>query len=401
MNNNISNNRLLVNKVKEQSLPYWLKALICKTVGYFNGDLYRFALNSSNELFLTLEHKTTTRLITIVSRAYYSEIAKNYPVENNSELKKLLSLEYGLSNNTFYHVWGGSKGQNQVNIWQFFSKTPDSLIKLPETLVLSQLLNNSEVMLSNSVSDKDTSLYIARNQQSIHSALQTPIVNSVTRFSMAAGLPMVEGEVLLAKNEKPQQLANGLMKVKLNTLFSFIKKVDGKNSLPLLKKVMLPIAAASFIYLLATSTFLLYKQGILEEQLNEKSSLVSSALQQQQAFDHDFSRYQALKQFANTQKIRSGLWIIMADVFSKAKITNVRTVDERYVIRGSVDKATDLLEHISNHANVKNSKFDFPIRKGRGVEVFVISFELSNILSIDNKAASKELLISAKESTNG
>jgi len=401
MNNNISNNRLLVNKVKEQSLPYWLKALICKTVGYFNGDLYRFALNASNELFLTLEHKTTTRLITIVSRAYYSEIAKNYPVENNSELKKLLSLEYGLSNNTFYHVWGGSKGQNQVNIWQFFSKTPDSLIKLPETLVLSQLLNNSEVMLSNSVSDKDTSLYIARNQQSIHSALQTPIVNSVTRFSMAAGLPMVEGEVLLAKNEKPQQLANGLMKVKLNTLFSFIKKVDGKNSLPLLKKVMLPIAAASFIYLLATSTFLLYKQGILEEQLNEKSSLVSSALQQQQAFDHDFSRYQALKQFANTQKIRSGLWIIMADVFSKAKITNVRTVDERYVIRGSVDKATDLLEHISNHANVKNSKFDFPIRKGRGVEVFVISFELSNILSIDNKAASKALLISAKESTNG
>jgi len=191
------------------------------------------------------------------------------------------------------------------------------------------------------------------------------------------------------------------MKVNLNTLFSFIKKVDGKNSLPLLKKVMLPIAAASFIYLLATSTFLLYKQGILEEQLNEKSSLVSSALQQQQAFDHDFSRYQALKQFANTQKIRSGLWIIMADVFSKAKITNVRTVDERYVIRGSVDKATDLLEHISNHANVKNSKFDFPIRKGRGVEVFVISFELSNILSIDNKAASKALLISAKESTNG
>ena len=401
MNNNISNNTLSVSSVKDKNLPYWFKVLVCKAVGYFNGNLYRFVLNSSNELTLTLEHKTTTPLITIFSRTYYNESTKTNPVENNSELKKLLSLEHGTTKNTFYHVWGGGAGHNQVNIWQFTSKVPDSYIKLPESLVLSQLLNESEVMLSESLSEEDSLLYVARSQKLIHSSLHTPIINSATRFSMAAGLPMLKNEMLLAKNEQPQQLANGLMKIKPNILFSFIKKMDSKNSLPLLKKIALPVVAANAIYILATSAFLLYKQSTLESQLSDKSDLVSAALQQQQVFDHNFTRYQALKQFTNTQTTHSGLWLLMIDVFDKAKITNVRIVDNRYVIRGTIAKATELLEQISNHVSVKNSKFDFPTRKGRSLETFVISFELSDTVFNDNKTASKKLLASVKEKTNG
>lgn len=401
MKNNASNNNLSENSIKKLKLPYWFKQLMCKAVGYFNGDLYRFVLNSTNDLTLVIDQKSTTPLITIFSRAYYNESAKSYPVESNSELKKLLSLEYGTSKNTFYHVWGGDTGQNQVNIWQFSSTVPDSFIKLPESLLLSQLLNDSDVILSEVFCASDSLLYVARNQKLIHSSFQTPIINSATRFSMAAGLPMIENEILFTKGEQSQQLANGLMKVSPNILASFIKKIDGNNSLSLLKKILLPVVAASAVYLLTTSTFLLYKQNTLQSQLSDKSEQVSFALQQQQIFDDNMVRYQALKQFTNTQTIRSALWVLMSDVFSTAKVTNIRIVDNRYVIRGTVDKATELLEQISNHLSVKNAKFDFPTRKGRGVEVFVISFELSNQLFIENKAVSKNGSALVEEETHG
>lgn len=401
MTKNVLNDNLSTDSVKTQSLPYWFKVLLCKAVGYFNGELYRFVLSSSNELSLTLEHKNIKPLITIFSRSYYNESAKSYPVESKSELKKLLSLEYGSSENIFYHAWGNNKDQNQVNIWEFFSKYPDSLIKIPESLVLAQTLEENEVLLNEPLNNNDSFLFVARSHSLIHSLLKTPIINSVSRFCMAAGLPMLEDELILAKNEQPQRLAKGLIKLKPSILFSFIRNMDSKNNLSLLKQITIPIVAASTVYLLSTSAFLLYKQGALEDQLNEKSEQVSSALQQQQAFDNNLARYQALKQFVSSQSVRSGVWLLMADVFSKASITNVRIVANRYVIRGTIGKATDLLEQISNHPNVKSAKFDFPTRKGRALEVFVISFELSEQLFMSNSNAEQEPLVSTQEETHG
>ena len=66
----------------------------------------------------------------------------------------------------------------------------------------------------------------------------------------------------------------------------------------------------------------------------------------------------------------------MADIFPTAKFTNIRVTNNRYILRGSATKATDLLETLSDNKQVVNAKFDFPTRKNKGRENFVISFEL-------------------------
>jgi len=67
---------------------------------------------------------------------------------------------------------------------------------------------------------------------------------------------------------------------------------------------------------------------------------------------------------------------MMAEVFPTAQFTNIKINKQRFVLRGSATKATDLLENLIQHKQVSDAKFDFPVRKYRGKENFVISFKL-------------------------
>jgi hypothetical protein len=58
--------------------------------------------------------------------------------------------------------------------------------------------------------------------------------------------------------------------------------------------------------------------------------------------------------------------------------TNIRYEQNRFILRGITDKATELLETISKLPQVTDAKFDFPTRHSRTGEFFVISFSLKN-----------------------
>ena len=103
---------------------------------------------------------------------------------------------------------------------------------------------------------------------------------------------------------------------------------------------------------------------------------VSTALQQQVEFDKKAIHYKALLQFNATQKNSTPFWLIMAELFPSAQFTNIRINNDRFVLRGSTNKATTLLESFTQYKQVSDAKFDFPVRKSRGKENFVISFKL-------------------------
>ena len=52
-------------------------------------------------------------------------------------------------------------------------------------------------------------------------------------------------------------------------------------------------------------------------------------------------------------------------------------VDNRIIVRGSTAKATDVLELIGSNTLTLDAKFDFPVRRNRNQDVFVISFKLA------------------------
>lgn len=378
-------------------IPLFLKKLLCRYARYYNGTINRFEINSNGELTLkqveqSAEQNSKTSNeqklpLLIVARNFYSEQAKHYPIENKKELKKLLDIESSLANKeskTFYHVWkkpnspieksSTGNAQSAVNIWQFNKIVPAAYITLPESLLLAAITNVGQVLILNTTKPS----YVAKGEQLIHSVSKTSVVNTAQRFAMSVGIAELAPTQSINHHSLPSMLVLGLKKLSLPQIASFIKLPNVENRIDLIKKIAVPALAVLTLYLVTTSTYLTYKKYDLQQQFSVQRNNVTQALAQQVEFDTKTSHYNALKQFTATQKNSSPFWLMMAEVFPTAQFTNIRINNERFVLRGSAAKATELLENLSQYKQVNDARFDFPVRKVREKENFVISFKLVN-----------------------
>jgi len=372
-----------------------LKKFLCASTSYFDGDFHLFSLNSAGELVLSMASEElgnsikSKQTIVIIARSFYSEKVCSYPVSNKTELKKLLALENSTlsaaeSNNTFYHCWqtdndkhknnSHDNNQSKVNIWQFKSSVPSALIRLPETLLLALTMPEHKIMQTvAAVAKKD--VFITHVNGLVHSLVQSSMVNSAPVFAMSVGVNQTQKAQVVESAQLATQLALGFKKLTLPLLASFIKAPKVENRFQLVKNIALPFTVVFSCYLALSSTYLLYKQQSLQQHAGQNSE-VAVALKQQLVLDKQLTRYNAFKGFIAGQTNHTPLWLVLADIFPTAKFTNIRVTNNRYVLRGSATKATDLLEALSDNKQVVSAKFDFPTRKNRGRESFVISFEL-------------------------
>ncbi|SFC52375.1 hypothetical protein [Pseudoalteromonas denitrificans] len=356
------------------SLPLTFKKLFCTFACYFDGELKRFSLNAQNELELTqVEYNKSFKLpIMIVNRGYYTEWAKEYPIDNKKELKKLLALESSNSQNNHHYIWGYENAQSQVNSWHFNNAVPETFIRFPITLLFALTATNNQIVNVQA----NNPFYVARSNKLIHSLLHNSVINSSKRFAVSVGVAQAELDKIVNKQSFASELAFGL-KQAIPLISSFVTMPKVENRLQLLKNISVPFSLIFTTYLALSSGYLVYKQHHLEKNLANQSNDVSIALEQQVIFDTELKQYTALKSFLNTQKNTSEIWLVMAELFPTATFSNVRLAGKRMVLRGKTLQATGLLEIISNNVLVTDAKFDFPTRKYRGKEEFVISFRLN------------------------
>jgi len=382
------------NKLKLSIKSLLINKLLCKFVGYFNGQMYRFALNDEKNIELKAD-KAFSPLLIIVARNYYKEEAQEYPIENKGELKKLLALEQANNEQGYYHIWGNSEGKSQVNKWFFNHLVPNAIIKLPETLLFALSAKKSQVTVVNSIeleqdnnggggNTKSSDLFIGRSNNLIHSLKSTKLVNSSQRFAMSVGVSQLEKDIIVKPLQLAHSLSFALTLLPANMLKNFIQKPNTQNKIQWLKSIAIPFFLVFSAYLALSSGYLSYKNYSLQQTLANKRTQINTVLEQQQYFDQQLQRYYALQNFLKDQSTTSSLWLVIADLFPQVNFTNIRIAQNRFVLRGTTEKATDLLEKIAAKVQVQDAKFDYPTRKSRNKEVFVISFKL-NINNTTNK----------------
>lgn len=373
-------------------LSVGLKKLLCRFGGYFNGQLHRFNLDANGSLSLTPmaneagKKAASCPQVLIVARNCYQESARQYPVVNNKELKKLLALEFQDPSRTSYHSWGGLEGQSQVNIWQYDENVPAALLRIPESLLLAVRVPEQKIIHTQSVFP----VFVARVGALIHSAVQGGVIDSNTRFAMSIGVDLQGAGKTIDAIQYPGELALGLKTLTPGIVGSLLQMPKPESSVQLLKQLVVPIGVVLGGYLAISSAYLAYQQHNLQQQLAGYSDEVSVALHQQLEFDSGYARYQALTEFLANQESISPLWLVMVELFPNAQFSNIRIVENRYVLRGKTKKATELLELISQQPFVTNAKFDFPTRKSRADEVFVISFKLETSQLVEHTKVDNE-----------
>jgi hypothetical protein len=362
-------------KLPQQTLTMIFKKLLCRFVGYYNGQYQQFSLDKKGDLVLQERPKTTKNpAIIIIARPFYRESSKQYPIENKGEVKKLLQLELQEQANSYFYNWGIKDNHSLVNIWHFNESVPEAFIRIPESLVIAFSANNHQITLCQT----DKPIFVSRSKPIIHSMAKAGHINSSTRFAMSAGITQAHPDKIIESRSIGYELAKGLKSLGLSVLASFVQLPKSENRVLLIKKAVVPFAVLCSAYLIVTSAYLTIKVSLLEPQLSQQGSQVNLALQQQSLFDRNIKRYQSLKSLLGSQHNTAPLWLVMLEVFPQAKFTNIGFINQRIVLRGETTKATSLLEQLTNNPLVDNAKFDFATRQIRKKEVFVISFILKS-----------------------
>ncbi|MDT0602812.1 hypothetical protein [Thalassotalea castellviae] len=352
-------------------IPTALKTLLCRFAYYFDGNLNRFCLGQNNELTFEKSDVTNSTLpLVIVARSHYQELAKTYPIENKTELKKLLALELTENELSFSKIADSKEGQTSANIWHFHQSVPKAFITLPESLLLSLINQPGQIAQV----EGNQTLFVGQNNGVVHSAIANSMINSVPRFAMSTGVVNNDELNVFTASNLAMALASGIKASSFSLFSSFVKLKSTFDKEIFLKQAVVPFAVIFSSYLILSSSYLLGKQYWLEQQLTSQSSEVNAVLAEQQLFDNNQQRFEQLTAFYQDKKNSAQLWLVLAELFEHANFSNFRIDNQRFVLRGSTEQATDLLARVSNIAKVKDAKFDYPTRNSRGKDVFVISF---------------------------
>jgi len=382
---------------KTKTLSAVYKKLICSSVNYFNGDYSRFIINTQNRIeFSPITSIEQSKLVTVISRKYYSEAVHKYPIDDKAELIKLLKLEFQEQPKTFFQIMKIQDGNALVNVWQFSELCPESLVYIPESLLIGSLLESQ----SSAEIKTQPPLYVASSNDATHSSLSSVIINDINKFSMSVGVSQQKEVIQIAQNDFASVLAYGLSKLNINKFISLVEKPSNDKLLNSLKKLFIPFSLVFTSYLAIASSYLVYQEANLKEQLSKHNDSVDSALNIQQNVDAQLEQFNAIADLLEGKQATSVMWLVIHDLFKQVKFSNIRMVNGRTVLRGSTAKATLLLEQLSKIPYLEDAKFDYPTRSRKDIDVFVISFNLNleKLVFANNK---KTQQVAVKEHNNG
>lgn len=338
-------------------------------------------LNAQQQFTLkpTEGEQTKTPLLQIVGRKHYTEQSENYPVGNKKELVSIIKMNNQSADNnqhshSAYIISSLGGDQSKVTYWRFL-KLPAAWLNLPETLLLSNTLAAEQVLNSQAFS----AMFVTGHQQSVYSALASPLINSPERFASMFGVPCKQVINIEEPTHYAQTLIAGLKAQPIKQLVTFFTPPTSVINKALIKKTSLIAIALCVAYAGLTSAYLGYKTHEVQTQLAQNKSSVNQALNTLEQFEATNEQLNVLQGFTQNQQLASSLFFVLQQLVTSAELSNIRFEDNRYIIRGTADKATDALQIIINNPRTNNAKFDYPSRKERRGESFVISFTLNTL----------------------
>ncbi|GAA5142098.1 hypothetical protein [Thalassotalea piscium] len=361
-----------------------IKPYLLSLVKYYDGQLYELRLDHEQKIALFPCDSSASIKLLILARKHYQESVDSIPVDNNKELKKILALKYPNKLHTKYSLCNQDNGQSKVNVWHLDPNVPSALFTIPETAIFSHQIENNQLL---TINKKQTSLFVSRTNNVVYSSVQSALVKNPAMFALSAGI-MPDSEEIIGAEQFATRFSLPFKQMPFSRLISFIKPSDTLLSKEKIKWLGLPLAAIFLLNLLVVSAFISYKKNELETSMAQFDDKFTTMLSAQQEMEENLQRFDALSSFFSTQSSHLDLLLAVSDVFPKARISNLRRTDGRYILRGYTENALDLLTFMNNHERIEDAKFDFPINKGGKIEFFVISFKsvaLANLVLDTNE----------------
>ncbi|BBN80379.1 hypothetical protein PA25_03640 [Pseudoalteromonas sp. A25] len=355
------------NKLSDLALQY---------IGYYNGSLLCFR-KRSNTIVLEPADESFNPTVVILSREYYQESLRTIPLEDVKQVRKLLKLEQESEQLVSTLRFSKSEGKTSYMHWKSKKDFPNATFVLPESLILTENVSFNQTLIV----QEDRPLFLVKTVSGIQSCRANNLILDESRFLLSTGIQTSDSAHIISEQNFPSALIFGIKKLPIKTWLAFFKGVDGSIKSNSAKVTLMPIMLVGFSYLIISSLFLFWENHSLEKRLQTRSLGVSEALNVQYRVEQLTKRYEALQLLGKGEGQHNDFFKVLSNLLSDVSLTNIRlNKSNRYVLRGSTYKATDVLSKLLGHPLVHDAQFDYPTRKSREREVFVISFSLKPIV---------------------
>lgn len=351
-------------------------------VGYYDTKLFRLECNTNGDLYWQEAPVGFKPKILILSRNLYKESNKQYPIDNLSEVKKLVKLELSSETGANQFIcYQPVDGKISTNKWHFDEIKSDAKIIIPESFLIGINLDYfTTVELKTNVSKS----YIVRTPNGIISATQGGLIADVNSFSMASGVTVQaesEGRFQSLSFDKMAELVGlNLPQVLLKYGKAFYVNPKNDRALQdLVKPLFISVFSVFFLYLILSSAYLVFQEWRITAKLENSSDEVNQALLIQNEYNKLTTELVKQQSFIDTQSIKTPFWTVVEPLFQEASFRSIRFRNQRFVLNGETEQATRLLELLISNPLVEDAKFDNQVRKSRRNEVFIISFRLKEV----------------------
>jgi hypothetical protein len=389
-------------------LTQQIQKILCRFCAYYaQGELYRFIYSPSG-ISLRAAEKGFKPQALIIGRDYYQEQLLSLPIDDKSELAKLLKLQYAQPEYC-YQVIRRAEGKSLVNLWQYATDLPAAKLFIPESYLLSQALQPNQVLVQSPLHPLGKIQFVATPYQGCASAFKSTVVSSPLLFSAGTGINL-QDIVHSASPELAGRLINGLMSCPSLKLADFISTTKTKLPGSELRALLLPAAAILSVYLGLTSAWLAWQQNSLETQIAAEKSQLRQALSLQDDFNRQQNKLSNLVTFFAQQQPNALVMLTLASLIEDAQIDVLRFVDGRFILLGKTNqapkdseaeantaesddsnkdkpiyRATEFLEKLISLPNVTDARFDAAVRRSNNYENFTVSFLLNPATAMPDK----------------
>ena len=363
-------------------MNFFKTALLSKVGIYGNGDVF-----SLDGAFLKAKDKLSSKekvVCLILKRPYYSIEHHDYPVENKSSLKKIVSLEHSDPSVIGFLIGNYDGESRKVTVFRLLNEGVNALegtnakILLPDLILLKT--QASEIVEEYQCDGHSFFNYFKGDV--VYSIKKSNIVRNAAVFANSIGIASVDTSAPQIVQLETIPLSTELVTqlTKSGQLSNFITKSEKNGEFPWLKVTQF-FASGVILHFLAVMVFSQYltwstqslrnKNGELQPQVNELLELRNETRNLAERLNAMTGNSDQIELSPNVWRVYHLLnqqdGVLVQQIMSR--ISDSKTL---ITISGRANKASDLLQSLINFELIESARFTSDVVSMQDVESFRI-----------------------------
>jgi len=354
--------------------------LLRQHAAYLSAEGFSHWQADSNAGWVARSSTLASPRIVVLSRQFYREFSKDYPVSSKADLAAVLANEF-IGKQVFHLSQPLPEQGFRVTSYEVLPAALQQLqrycLLLPESWLIQQAATKDQLL---QISQHWGRYFVFRHGNRAGSQLTSALCADTESVLHIQGLPEDLPVRLCDEPQSRELLWHGLTQQFSAQLWQFGCAGQGQAKTLPWRWLATGAAAVLIVYFAAAALFIDYQQRQTEAEVAAMGPEVQQLLDQQNDAETLKSQLTELSAQLTTVQPIFPLWQMVEQLLSQhIQVRSLQVNMRKVEISGLAERATDVLQMLKNTPGVTQVEFSAPTRRDQGLDLFSISLQLQGL----------------------